>query len=394
MIISLFKYPRRLMLRVLPTNNFRFESTLSTTTHPSYLVSSFTDLQPWIRRTVLKIHPDVLSSYSEPYIAQNAEALSEIFRLTGLIAARSGISTVEDKGEPFLPNGRGTLIFYVEDENGDRNLRRCSVEVSLPTLQEERWRILATKESFATQAKAHWLHLGCDIITKLCRAAAVKSFSIDTSLLLSKDLLDLIQQKNDKKNQKQEKVSKNEEDPLGWLEDEVTDVGAQPPIRRSTRGERTNITTSYLFANLAENSPLAQGKAYAFPKRGVSGINIFSKQKRLEMTDRVLGKPGSFSIASSPIISKREAALIVQRLRVCMVSHFDALSLYHPLWSGSIQLHVDGPNSNYEADVNQMAFKIPSSFNDKQFVDLIETNFPLFLKHANNNIKINKQDHF
>jgi len=355
----------------------------------AHVVSSFADLQPWIRRTVLRIHPDVLSSYPEPYVAQNAEALSEIFRLTGLIAARSGSSsaTVEDKGEPFLPKGRGTLIFYVEDENGERNLRRCTVEISLPMLQEEKWRILASKESFALQAKAHWLHLGCDFISKLCRAASVKSFSADTSLILSKDVSDHIPSVDSKKTPNEKNKEPNAlRDPLGWLEDEVDGIGARPPIRRNPNGGRTNIAESYLLANLAEHSPLAQGKAGAFPKRGTIGGSVFSKQRRMEMTDRVLGRPMCFSIAAPPVVSKREAALIVQRLRTCMVTHFDALSLYHPLWSGSIQLHVSGPDSDYRANVNAMAFIIPSSFDDNSLVQLIESNFPSFAKHARNNL--------
>jgi len=379
----------------LQTQTLKFQKrSVASSTSTQHVVSSFADLQPWIRRTVLKIHPDVLSSYPEPYVAQNAETLSEIFRLTGLIASRSGASTsaaIEDKGEPFLPKGRGTLIFYVEDENGEKNLRRCSVEISLPLLQEERWRILAAKESFALQAKAHWLHLGCDFISKLCRAASVKSFSADTSLILSKDLLQHISiEELSKSPSENKKSTRDSRDPLGWLEDEVDGIGARPPIRRNPNGGRTNIAEAYLLANLAEHSPLAQGKSGAFPTRGTTGGSVFSKQRRLEMTDRVLGRPTCFSIASPPVISKREAGLIVQRLRTCMVKHFDALSLYHPLWSGSIQLHVRGPESDYLAHVNSMSFFIPSKFDDENLVHLIESNFPLFAKHARNNLTTNK----
>jgi hypothetical protein len=429
-------------------------------------IASFAAIRVWLKRLVLRVHPDVLAHLqgdggdggdgaggggsavdgvvvggggiggsigggSGGALAQNEAALAELFRVTGLLAQRCGADEGDaavaargggggggaDDGAAVLPAGRLELVFFRAAEAGEggggeggggSGLRRCSVTLAWPPAEEERLRVLA-RRGFAAQARARWLELAAEAVGRLCAAARVPAFPRNGALVLAPELAALAASVAPAPPPRAagaggESGEDADVDALGGLEDAVA---AGELLRERARARRRSgggggsggssegdVANAFLFANLAAHSPLAQGKARAFPVRGVAtaGVSVFSPAARRARAEALLARPAPlFTVASPPALGARAAAAAVRRLRACMVAHFDALALYHPLWS-RVRLRLgpaagadagrdgsgsgDGDGAAYRADAEACAFEVPADFDEARLVGLVERAFP------------------
>jgi hypothetical protein len=271
---------------------------------------------------------------------------------------------------------------------------------------EERLRVLA-RRGFAAQARARWLELAAEAVGRLCAAARVPAFPRNGALVLAPELAALAASVAPAPPRaagagEGELGEGGDADALGGLEDAVA---AGELLRDRARARRRSggggssggssegdVASAFLFANLAAHSPLAQGKARAFPVRGVAaaGVSVFSPAARRARAEALLARPAPlFTVASPPALGARAAAAAVRRLRACMVTHFDALALYHPLWS-RVRLRLgpaagagagesgdgDGDGDAYRADAEACAFEVPADFDEARLVGLVERAFP------------------
>lgn len=334
----------------------------------------------------------MIATHPQDCIEQNQTSLAELFRFLEIVAARcdhpdpaAAAAAATQAGAPIPASGslqqRYSFTFYYESKSKGDSLQRFSVDMAVPNLMEDRLRIMASR-GMETNAKAHWIAFAMQAVQKLCTAAEVA-----VNLQLSPDFHDIVERARQ----------------------------AAEREKEGKEGSRQQYSQAFdatfqMMVNLADASPLQQGKGQANPKRGITGISVYSLRERRARTDFLLSRHDKVTIKGG--VSNTDAAGAVMRLRAAFIDHHDALMAYHPLWD-ACTIHIgpaaasdssttaaapSGPPSYsgsrpgeesghahhqhsaaYLADAPSLAFTLPTDFSTEMLVELVETHFPRFI---------------
>jgi hypothetical protein len=114
----------------------------------THVIGSFADLNVWLKRFMLRVHPDVLHSYGEDAVTTNEKCLQ--FLLSVCEHLRTACAHAADPDAPPPPAGSklqaGRLEFYYLAGDGAeaRELRQAVAEFSPSSTHEDRMSVSAT----------------------------------------------------------------------------------------------------------------------------------------------------------------------------------------------------------------------------------------------------------
>ena len=389
-------------------------------------INKFSDFTPWIKRCILRIHPDIIATYPSEYIENNEESLTHLFFIIENLNIRCGINNDNDNnnndGKNTNPannnpsstsagklNNQYTLRFYYERTNNVSSssssttpLHQCTIPINIPTALEtsyQQQQIRNEKDNTLPieiqYQQLEWLLLTLDIIQKLTSGIELPvkfSLSIELQekyLTLQKQITKTNSSKDIFNNSKF--TSKyNENDPFEYI--------------------NPQDATQQLITNLAKFSPILQGKTpYRFPSRGLDKESVYTLKQRTTNIDRILSRANYVEVLTNQGISKLEAAQAMSRLRTLFITYHDVISAYHAIWS-KIRITI-GPAMNnhsknnmntikkpipikklssgsstttmtYYADVNTLSFYLPLDFDDTITINLLEKYLPRMINYG------------
>jgi hypothetical protein len=328
------------------------------------LVTTFGSLKPILRRIVLRVHPDVVSQLPPHCSALNATSLQTLFRLFDSLRARlpeeRASMPAEEVAAGTQPLAEAYKFEFWHEPRAPEGAAEAAPaasplllqrEVRVPRGLEAQCARLASAGRPAS-ASAHWLALGADTLAVLgeglglCARGAVQ---------LSPELRAAIR------------------------------AGAAPKpgpgssSSRSGAGMEPLSATEALRAHLRGLSPLQQGKDQG---RGAATLaeaqalvaqprSVFTLPQRRGRVQALLARPGWLTIdaAEGGSSSSAAAAASAMRLRQALLTHYDALFLYHSLWLG-LRVAV-GPNLHYMAQPATGCLTLPSAFSEAELVHLV-----------------------
>ena len=323
------------------------------------LVTTFGSLKPILRRIVLRVHPDVVSQLPAHCSALNATSLQTLFRLFDSLRARlpeerAGMPA-EEVAASTQPLAEAYKFEFWHEPRAEEGA--AEAPAASPLLLQREVRVPRGLEAQCTRlvsagrpasASAHWLALGADTLAVLgeglglCARGAVQ---------LSPELRTAIR------------------------------AGAAPAAGSSSSkggaGMEPLSATEALRAHLRGLSPLQQGKDQS---RGTATLaeaqalvaqprSVFTLPQRRGRVQALLARPGWLTIDAAEGGSSAAAAASAMRLRQALLTHYDALFLYHSLWLG-LRVAV-GPHLHYMAQPATGCLTLPSAFTEAELVHLV-----------------------
>ena len=134
-------------------------------------LGSFSDIAPWLKKFLLRVHPDIVQSHGKEVVSVNQTSLQEVLRLFDGIKSQCA-EDAPSAPPPTLKN-RYDLPFYVPSaaaaaqNPGDvdanslvrRGLARVTISLPVPKQFSERV-VLLVQRGLRLDARAHWLELG------------------------------------------------------------------------------------------------------------------------------------------------------------------------------------------------------------------------------------------
>jgi len=322
-------------------------------------ITNFKQLTPFVKRIILRVHPDVVATAADEVIATNEGSLQDLFRLLDGLKVYCEAPDVASLGstEPSLrPLYRLAFFHYARaagKENDDPSLRvleRAAVDVAVPSLLVERCRILARKGHHSV-ARALYMRAALGAVGDVGRAVG-----LPLPLSLGP--------------------------PHAALLAEVDAAEAEKGAGRKPVDNWATAEAS-LLSHLKAQGPLQQGKGTGGggPVRVEDGMSpsVFSRTAVTRAVERFIARPGALRFDAA--LQPPAARAAVSRLRAMLTAFHDPLMLYHTVWT-TIGVAFGPPTGEqaggggYWASPATRTFTLPSDFTVEGAVELLGVHVP------------------
>ena len=345
---------------------------------PRVLISEFKHVLPLVKRLVLRMHPDVVTSFGAEVVAANEAALQDLFRLLDTVKQHCRDESVPH-GMPQSAAGRAaplspryTFAFFyrapgTRPDTQRRDLTRASVDARAPPLLEERTAVFAAR-GFNAEAKALWLEFVLTVLRKLLIAVGLSAEA--RSLSLAPSLADAIVRAN--------------RNTAGGHSSSVTNsssgAGAGESARAPPRfGSPPDSAIDALRDNLLSMSPLEQGKGSPSPYQDATAprASVFPLAARRARALEVVGT----RVLPAPGLPDAHVRAAFDALRAAFTVHHDALQLYHSVWQ-ALSIVVGPPGSECSAEPVSLVMRLPADLNAAGLVAFVRGALPAMIVKA------------
>ena len=328
---------------------------------------------------MLRIHPDIVTSYGPDVVAVNEASLQELFTLLDAIKIRATNRDARDSTPPprIVPlQPRYSFSFYYRGVGGggESDLRRTTHVVNVPPLFEQRVAVLDGRGQ-GDAARAHCLLLAVDALRKLLTGVGLTGEA--QRLALAPELAALIEREDGGRRRRSNGGGLFDGDDGGGGGGDGEPAGGSGARQRERHrpgsgGAGGDTAYAALRDNLRNMSPLEQGKGDGGFDR-TSTASVFPAKVRRERALAVLASPDRVApVAGVPAEHARDA---LSRLLAVMTAHHDALRLYDPLWP-AMSVTLEEAGGPWASHPSTGTLHVPVDFSAGEFVEFVDRAWP------------------
>lgn len=389
----------------------------------THTVLTFRDLDAPIKRTLVRVHPDALRTHGEEYEKTNQRAMQDLMQLVGRLrdwsqveldsssrTARVACELLPQLHEftLFVAAGGGGGHVASDSSTGDAasataasatasvstwtrsdsrkgasgvewsfrrelvpggDVARVYLRVVLPAgLLHETTKALQKGEAPRNQPR--WLEASTDVVTGLVHATHRDS---SMELMLDAELAAVVE--------RQRAAASGSGGPRKWVKE---GLGGSSSSSSSFLSGRDS-----LLRNVAAESPLVQGKVFAYPEAALDQASVFSPRQINATVTGLLRGPHRIVHADRALVSDAQAREAESRLARAFLAHFDALHGYSPLWAAmTIQVGVA-----FLAVPATLTLHVPWNLDPRDLAHWVRDQWPAFVRVAHEGLEARKRVH-